>query len=620
MSDSPARLVQGVTALCLLLPIAYFPGLINLYRLPKFTLLALLTTILLWGWCIIRRKEARLPVLPLFFPILFYLLVSTISLFKSINPYEGLTHLLLLLLGISLFWIAANHITLERVSALFHWVVIAGGIVAFLGIVQAWGINIPTLLPIAGPGSTFGNKNMAAQYLLFVLPAAFYLLLSSSKPTREWLYAFLTALASTHFIYTGTRAAWGAATAALIILWFSLRARGLTVQELLSLGKRKWSFLSGIMVFAVAMNTIPPYFIPNFGGTPTLSRLQSMLDVETDTDAQLRFAIWANTIAIFKDHPFLGVGKGNFQFIYPLYSHRVIKDPSFSVEVKAAEAHNDYLQLLAEIGFVGTGAFLWILILLARKYWRGLKANFQPSILAVGFALAAILLEAFWDFPFAHPVPTAFFWIYAGLMWGLSQDSGSQPQYAEPRKSALGVTAFLALCATAALILSFFHLSAEFYFSRAMYGEYEVHSNDEKLDRAEKDLTRATQLYPYDYRYHHWKAVLMMRKGNPQESLQASLRALSMNRYHINTINNLGVAYSALENIPKAIRAFETSIKIWPDYVGAHNNLGKTYEKLGQREKAIEEFQASLRINPEDEVAKENLAILLKEEPGKIPP
>ena len=604
----------------MLLPIAYFPGLFSLYRLPKFTLLALLTTALLWAWCFMRRSETRPPVFPLLFPILFYLLASTLSLFKSINPYEGSSQLFLLVLGISLFWIAATHITLEKIPALFHWIAIGGGIVAFLGILQVWGVNIPTLLPTGGPGSTFGTRNMAAQYALFILPTVFYLVLSSSKPSREWLYASLAALASTYFIYTGSRAAWGATTIALITLWFSLRARGGNPQELLSLSKRKWSFLVGIMVFAVAMNTIPRYFIPNFGATPTLHRLQSMLEVEGDMSAQHRFAIWANTMAIFKDHPLLGVGKGTFEFVYPLYNRRVVKDPSFSAKVKAGEVHNDYLQHLAEVGLLGTSAFLWILFLLSRRYWSGLKENFNPLFLPIGFALAAILLLAFWDFPFAHPVPTAFFWIYAGLMWSLSQDKDSQPQYAGPRGSALGIKAFLAIYATAALVLSSSHLMAEFYFSRAMYGEYRVHNIEEKLDRADKDLTRATRLYPYDYRYYHWKAILEMRKENPQGALQANLLALIQKPYNINTINNLAVSYHALGNVPKAIKAFEISIKIWPDYVGAHNNLGKLYEELGQREKAVEKYQTSLRIKPWDEVAKAKLAVLLKEEPGKIHP
>ena len=612
-SDTQAKAIPyGLTLLLILLPPFFIPNLINLYRLPKEALSLLLTMALSWLWLLgfFRKASDPQPVWPLFLPISASFLLGGASLIGALNPYEGARHLFNTALGATLFWMAVNHTNRGSVTPLFRWVAIAAAGVSLVGIIQAWGGEIPSLAQVTPPSATFGSKNMAAHYLLFSLPAAYYLLLTSSEPRREWFYSFLAAFITTYLIYTGARVAWGAAASTLIIFWCVLRARGFTPGELVSLGRRKWEFLAGITVFAVMMNTVPRSLIPGFTAEVSLDRLRSMAALETDGSAQVRFAIWANTLAMFKDHPLLGVGKGNFQFNYALYHRRVVKDPSFSVEKKAVEAHNDYVQLLAEVGLLGTAPFLWILGVLARRFWHGLRKDVDPAILATGFALAAILLEAFWDFPFENPVAIAFFWIYAGIMWKLTGEKAQRPAWTPSRRWALGLLAFLSLCTAAAAVLSFRHLAAEFHYSRAVLGNYRTQTMEEKLNLAEKDFETAIYLYPYDYRYPHWKAILLLGNGRSQEALQSNLQALRLNPYHINTINNLGAIHGALGNIPKSIQAFETALKIWPDYVSAHNSLAKLYEKAGMKEKAIDELRKILRIDPNNKRANENLKLL----------
>lgn len=606
----------GLTLLVVLLPLFFLPGLYRPYRLPKEALLALLTGLLSWLWLLNLRRpgDGGRPTFPLLAPLSLYLVFGGLSLWNAINIHAGIIGFLNLAVGITLFWIVVNHVERGSVPALLRWITIAGTVVSLVGIAQQWGVEIPALFQAAPPSSTFGNKNMAAQYILFVLPLAYYFLLSSSEPVEEWLYSSMAALITTYLIYTGTRAAWGGALVAVLVLWFCLRAKGFSPQELVSLSQRKWAFLVGTTAFVLAMNILPPYFVPgwNLAGSPSaLTRLAAMTDLEQDPSAQTRVAIWANSLAIFKDHPLLGAGKGSFQFIYPLYNRRWIKDTSFSVEKKAAEAHNDYVQLLAEVGFLGTLALLWILVLLAVRWWRALKEKFDPMILPAGFALTAILLEAFWDFPMELSVAFSFFWIYAGLCWVLSQGDTLRPGGTLPRRPAFAIIAFLVLCATVASILTFLNVRAEFYYSRALAGNYRVQTIEERLNLTGKDLKLAVQTYPYDYRYHFWLAIAALRTGRGPEALQANLRALSLNPYDINTLHNLGVIYTAIGNIPKAIQAFETAIRVWPDHINARNKLGQLYEKIGDKKKAVEQFEKTLRINPGNDLARGRLAVLL---------
>lgn len=560
-----------ITALVVLLPLFFFPGLVNLYRLPKDCLLAILSAVLCWLWLLDNRR----PAFPLFVPILSCLVFSGLSIINAVNPYEGACHLLDLLIGISLFWVITNYLNRGSILSLFKWIVITGAVVSLIGIIQTWGFDIPTLLQIAAPSSTFGNKNHAAQYILFVLPAAFYLLLSAPKSSWEWPYAFMAALVATYLVYTGTRATWGAAIIAFITLCFILSRCGFSPRQILSFNRRKWCFLSGIIIFVTVMSILPRHITPNFRAAPVLDRLQSMVKLETS-----RFGIWANTLAIFKDHPLLGVGRGNLQFVYPLYNHRVVRDTVFNAKTRVAEAHNDYIQLLAEVGFLGTVAFFWVLTMLANKYRLAIRKGIDPLLLAVGFALTAILAEAFWDFPFELSVSTAFFWIYAGMLWSLAGENSPESERPPMRRiSGLGIITVLAIFITAGLVLSFMHLGAEFFYSRVIYSKVLTQKTAEKLDIAEKDLNRAIRLYPFDFKYYFSLSHLLLQRSRPREALQVNLRALSLDPHHINLLNNQGVIYARLGDIHKARKVLETAIEIYPDYALARRNLAKLLKK-----------------------------------------
>ncbi len=563
-----------VKALVVLLPLFYFPELIKIYRLPKETLLFFLSAVLCWLWLFGNRRST----FPLLIPILSCLAIGGLSLINVINPFEGVIHLLNLFIGVSLFWGVVNHLDRESILSTFRWIVITGTFVSLVGIVQAWGFDIPTVFQAARPASTFGNKNHAAQYLLFVLPTAFYLFLSAPKSSREWLYAFMTALIATYLVYTDTRAAWGAAIIAFITLCFILSRCGFSPRQLLSFNRRKWCLLSGIIIFVTAMNILPRHFTTNFSSPNVLIRLQSMAQLK-----QGRFPIWANTLSIFRDHPFLGVGKGNFQFVYPLYNRRVLKDNIFNDKTRVSEAHNDYAQLLAEVGLLGTIAFFWVLAALARIYWVAIKRGYDPPLLAVGFALTAILVEAFWDFPFELAASTAFFWIYAGMLWSLARKNSSATELPVlRRRSSSGIIALLAIFSTAAFILSAMHLSAEFFHSRAVYSKPLAQGNQKKIDLAEKDLKYATWIYPFDFQYYFSLNHLLLKEKRYHEALQAGLHGLSLDPYHINLLNNQGIIYARLGDVNKAIETFKAALEIYPEYRIARKNLETLLKKTGQ--------------------------------------
>ena len=624
------HLYYGIVALVLISPLVFFPSLINLYRLPKIAAISLLVTALTWIWLflLIQEKEQR-AVFPLAIPISIYLGISVLSLTKAANPLEGIFSLSQETIYIFLFFIVVNYVrTREKIEILLQWAIPTAVIVSLIGIYQIFGGRIPTYMDIGSPGSTFGNKNTAAQYITLMLPFPYLFLIATTDRQKERLFAICAAVLTTYLLYTGTRAAWAGCIVAFLAILILLRLKKPFLEvEIRKLKGQIWNkriTLGCILIFVVAMNLIPSYVVPNWnvaGFSSPVSRFGTALELDQDTSFLNRLALSANTLEIFKDHPLLGVGKGNWKITYPLYATRGIKDIGFAAELQPREAHNDYVQLLSETGLFGFLLFLWMLVLIGSRVWNSIPGKGDSRslllILTLLFSVVALLMDAWLDFPFELPVSTGFFWLFAGLLWvsceknspsdtaSSSADSGLTPRRGT---LAVGLICVLSILFTA-MHVSF--LRAEFYGSRGTLWFYE--SREGPWQPAEKDLKTAAYLNPTTHRYLYTLGLLYIWLGKYEEAIEANLRALKRHPFYINGYTNLGVAYASAGKITEAEQAWKRALEIWPDHNDARNNLATVYALQGKRAKAIALLKESLIRNANDENAKQKLGALLKQ-------
>jgi O-antigen ligase len=83
-----------------------------------------------------------------------------------------------------------------------------------------------------------------------------------------------------------------------------------------------------------------------------------------------RWKFWVNTFQIFKDFPLFGTGLGTFVHIFPMYR-------SFHIRGLVSHAENDLLQLLSEVGLIGTGLLVVLFLFLFFKAFSGLRSLSQ---------------------------------------------------------------------------------------------------------------------------------------------------------------------------------------------------------------------------------------------------
>lgn len=196
--------------------------------------------------------------------------------------------------------------------------------------------------------STLRGANDAGTYFTSITLLGFAYLLFKNKPKRlEFVVASLFSLLSLACVfYAGSRGAWLSLFAGFVTLLF------LTVKD-----KRAINYKKVIVVFLIiAMTAI---FL-DLGWV--FERLQSITDLSTNMNNLERLWMLQGGIEMLKDHPFVGIGIGQFEEVYNDYKRE--NAGTFT------HLHCVFLHIAVEIGIIG---FLLFSILAYKVLKTGFK-------------------------------------------------------------------------------------------------------------------------------------------------------------------------------------------------------------------------------------------------------
>ena len=145
-------------------------------------------------------------------------------------------------------------------------------------------------------------------------------------------------------------------------------------------------------------------------------------------DAPERFELWQDSARIVRDYPLLGTGLGTYRDVLPNY--RPQKDFFFVAGIPQPAAinyaHNDYLQLLTECGFVGFGLMAWALVATLRHLFSRFANHADWEVAAMGSSLlagiVAFLLHSLVDFNMHIPANALMFCLLLSIALVLAQN------------------------------------------------------------------------------------------------------------------------------------------------------------------------------------------------------
>lgn len=245
--------------------------------------------------------------------------------------------------------------------------------------------------------AAFNHPNILAFFLVLALSPALVLALRERGWRRPPLVIAAGLIFAALLLTLSRGAIFGAAASLLVMLWW-VTFRRLAVLLLV------------VLIAFTALNLNP---IARSREVAIVSeRLGTVIDGrEARTNPRLR--IYKRAPGIVADHPFVGVGEGNFSRVSALYDLRDRGGEVFE------HAHNVPLTIAAETGLLGLSAFLLFLFFLARRaatILRHRAADVFPLGLAVIAALTGLLANSMTDYPLRQNLVMAVLMIEVGAL------------------------------------------------------------------------------------------------------------------------------------------------------------------------------------------------------------
>lgn len=275
--------------------------------------------------------------------------------------------------------------------------------VATFGLFQGLGSNgkLYWLRTPSGGSWIYGpyvNHNHYAGLMEMLVPIP--LVLSLTSHGRSWLRkaaVVASAVMATTIFLAGSRGGMIAFICELILLSCILIWQR-------SSGSNSFSSKLTLALFAVLFLS----FLGWVGGHEAIDRLVNVESTRHEITSGLRLAIDRDLLKMFPHRPFLGWGLGTFEYVYPQFR-------SFYTSYYIDEAHNDYLQLLIELGAAGFITMIWLLVLVFRLASQKLRNWHNDTNGAVALAallgVTGILVHSLVDFNLQVPANAAIFYV-----------------------------------------------------------------------------------------------------------------------------------------------------------------------------------------------------------------
>ncbi len=195
---------------------------------------------------------------------------------------------------------------------------------------------------------TFDQPNPYAGYINIPLSIALALTLLG----RGWLTRILAGLTAILLgiaeYLSQSRGGEMAIAAALVFIVLAGMPRILTLMRVLIIALL--GFFEALLAGWIPLHIFNP--VLHFLGLIQISLTQPS---SQDFSTAERLAHWIAGLHMFLDHPILGVGIGNYADAYPQYFITIFVDP-------LGHAHNYYINIAAETGFIGLTAYVLFLL------------------------------------------------------------------------------------------------------------------------------------------------------------------------------------------------------------------------------------------------------------------
>lgn len=629
-------------------PIILWPKLSEVFEFPKMLFVYGLTILITASWIFswIKEKKITIQRTPLDIPIIIFLLSQILSTIFSIDPHTSLWGYYTRFHGglasticyILLFYAFITNINKKQVCHYINTILLSAALISVYAILEHFGIDKDRWVQDVQSRvfSTLGQPNWLSAYLVIILPLPIFLFFNFKVPNPprnqpvdvrsgfgvlkpiilRHKYLFLSFLIIISIIFTKSQS--GIAATAIIILailaHLSFRYKKTTHFLVLLALSVTFVFLTKpqkITNTLSSLNKINPFY-------STTQRiveedLENRKSGGSDSMA-IRRVVWQGAINLGMKHPLLGTGVETFAYSY--YNvrpaeHNLLSEWNFLYN----KAHNEYLNFLANTGFLGLGSYLLLIIWTTIWWLKTPVRNWSFIKTALFMGWLSILITNF--FGFSVVAVALLFFLFPALAINLTSTKLKTLNFKLPINQKVATTGIV--------ILAIYLLTSLVNAFKAdlSYQLGKSHATASQNQSALILLETATKLKPNQPLYlaqlaeqeAKIAATIFLQLGNlPKEaqSLQTqyqekaishAVQAVNMNQYNLNLLKSKARVEIYLSNIDprytqEALNTLLQASILAPTDPKLLLNVGILYQNLGKPTLAKASYQKALELKP----------------------
>ena len=628
--------VYAIAAVVFIIPLFIWPGETE-YGYGKTIIMFLVVSALLIAWAIRSaiKGEWRIRLPWLVYPAGFLLLVGLLSMINAVNGRVVIQSLAVFLYFLLFYLIVANAVKEKRdVTVILYALLISSFLASLYGLLQYLGVMRGAT---GGHGlgeiiSTMGNRNYLGGFLAYLLfPTVILVVRLRSRILR----AIAIPLISFNFgmamlvNQTGIRVALIVAAIGVIIGWAIFRP----VEPI----RRNRAWLIALLIvlaftFLVEAPSGPLNSVVGLSATKGSSWIGRLWAANA---GKTRAWDWWVGYEMFKDHPLLGVGLGNYKLNFIPYKAKFLATPqgknyNFYIP-RAAQAHNEYVQLLAELGILGIIGLVGLIGMIAYSLWTILSRNSDEAdrfdLLLLTGGVITFLIHGLVSFPAHLPASSLALVTILGIATSRAYGDAVQTTVVL-RRNPLCATAVVAVAfALMVSVIAVGDYSADFLFQA---GLRQLQLGQTNL--AIETLNRSIALDFCPRQAYYYRAMGELQQGKYKDALADLKRCRTRfvtEQVYLNIANiavNLGDTKTAKENVAlllathpdkdtvrqahylegiiairekdyqKARDILNALLKESPDFERAYIARGDLYRVQGYTETARKDYEKALAL------------------------
>ena len=605
------------------------------YSKSIFALVAVSLLLILWaGWALVKG-EWRIRVPWISVPVLGFVVASLFSLIRATNGRMVIQSLTLVVFFF-LFYLVVTQFVKEKkdVTLILYSLLLSAFLASLYGLLQYLGVMRGAFgnSGLAELISTMGNRNYLGEFLACLLfPAVILIVRLHSRLLRTLAVGLVAFSFGTALLVRQTSILVALPTA------FALFLVGIAIFRPIEPIRRNRAWLVGL--FAVLALT--------FAIEAPSGPLNSLVGLSADTKGSWLARLWSQNSGrvrswdwwvgweMLRDHPLVGVGLGNYKIEFLPYKAQFLASPrgagyDFYI-ARAAQAHNEYVQVAAELGALGIVALLALLVTIPVSLWRRLRRNRDEAdrfdLLLMSAGVVSFLVVALVGFPAHLPATSLVLVLTLGLASSRAYGEGAEVEVSLKGWPLAGVATATVVVCLAVSVLAGRDFSGDVLLGR---GIRELQAGQLQLAAADLKASAALDFSPSQVYYH--LGTLEAKQGRYQEAaayLEKCLTRFVAENVYLNLANlavNSGDTAKARQNVDlllatrpfpeleiqgellkalifvrqgdsdTAIRELEALAQAQPDFEKPYIILGDLYRARGLTSKARQNYEQALTL------------------------